>query len=456
MVAFSHTLFAVGWLLAGAAAVAHERFAAVATGVILSPRQYQDHPPEPLDKRQGACSATSHPCNDFGPLSVGICCPNTHYCIIDSSGRPGCCFIGNTLCQSPCDATRYRCNATTTLTTTTNGSTITTASTYLACCARTCTSTSFYKCPTALGTGCCPYGAACGTNNQCFITPTASSPSPSVTIAPPGCTTGQISCAASLGGGCCAASQSCTLVDGGAHCADLPATPTGSDFSVARVDPGLTAGAKAGIAVGVVVGFGLLVGVATWVCLRRRKDRSERGHEHGGGGDGSSRPSRPRGVIGRVVGGSASGVGGGGGREMSEGNSDMMSSSPSAGGGRLGGLAQDYFGPAPAMGPYSEMHSTSGPTTPGLDRGGVPVQPHEPGDIAVPVEIDSLDSRLREARKAPAGLTITSPGSGSNDENDNEVERYELYGSDVGQISPSLPSPYNGALPSPPIDDRYR
>jgi hypothetical protein len=145
---------------------------------------------------------------------------------------------------------------------------------------------------------------------------------------------------------------------------------------------------------------------------------------------------------------------------MSDVNSDVLSSSPSAGvgggGGRgLGGLAQDYFGPAPAVGPYSEpTHSTSGLTTPGVDRGGVPVQPHEPGDIAVPVEIDS---RLRETgRRAPAGLAIASPVSGSHEENDTEIERYELYGSDVGQISPSLPSPYNGGLPSPPIDDRYR
>jgi hypothetical protein len=60
MVAFTHALLAVGWLLIGA--VAHERFAAVPTGVILSPREYRDHPAELLDKRQGGCSPTSHPC----------------------------------------------------------------------------------------------------------------------------------------------------------------------------------------------------------------------------------------------------------------------------------------------------------------------------------------------------------------------------------------------------------
>ncbi|KAK3309125.1 uncharacterized protein B0T15DRAFT_500837 [Chaetomium strumarium] len=481
MVAFTHALLAVGWLLTGAATVAHERFAAVATGVILLPREYHDHPPELLDKRQGGCSPTSHPCNDIGPLGVGHCCPNSHYCIIDDTGQPGCCFIGNTVCQSPCNASQYRCNSTATLTTTTTTTTtttsagtitntntatltITTTSLVPACCGRVCTEPSHYLCPTGLGTGCCPYGAACGSANQCFITPSSSSSPPGsvMTIPPEGCTTGQISCAASLGGGCCGASQSCTLVAGAAHCAALPATPpAGSDFRV-EDDPGLSAGAKAGIAVGVVVGFGLLVGAATWVCLvRRRRERSEEGVGHGDGvGEESSRATRPRGVVGRVLGGStsASGIGarGGGGREMSEANSDVLSSSPSAAGGggrRLDGLAQDYFGPAPAVGPYSETHSTSGLTTPGVDRGGVPVQPHEPGDIAVPVEIDS---RLREARRAPAGLTTASPVSRSHEENDAEIERYELYGSDIGQISPSLPSPYNGGLPSPPIDDRYR
>jgi hypothetical protein len=149
-------------------------------------------------------------------------------------------------------------------------------------------------------------------------------------------------------------------------------------------------------------------------------------------GSSSARP-RPTGVIGRVVGGS-------GGREMSDANSDVMSGS-----GRLAGLAQDYFGPAPGLGPYSDTHSTSAVTTPGVDRGGVPLQPHEPGDIAVPVEIDS---RLREGRRAPpAGLDISHRAGGSHDDGDGE--RFELYGSDVGQISPTLPSPYAGGMPSP-------
>ena len=63
MVALSRGLAAAGWLLAGAAvAVAHERFVAVETGAVLSPRLYQMSPAHPLAKREGACAAGYHPC----------------------------------------------------------------------------------------------------------------------------------------------------------------------------------------------------------------------------------------------------------------------------------------------------------------------------------------------------------------------------------------------------------
>jgi hypothetical protein len=110
-----------------------------------------------------------------------------------------------------------------------------------------------------------------------------------------------------------------------------------------------------------------------------------------------------------------------------------------------GGLVQDYFGPAPAVGPYSETHNTSPMTTPGVDRGGVPLQPHGPGDIAVPVEIDS---RMREEGQTPVGLAIT-PGTNRSRESENARDRYELYGSETGQMSPTWgPSPY-ARMPSP-------
>jgi hypothetical protein len=61
MVAFPGT-FALCWLLASTVAVAHERFAAVQTGLILSPRAYQLSPAQPLEKRQLGCNPGWHTC----------------------------------------------------------------------------------------------------------------------------------------------------------------------------------------------------------------------------------------------------------------------------------------------------------------------------------------------------------------------------------------------------------
>ena len=169
----------------------------------------------------------------------------------------------------------------------------------------------------------------------------------------------------------------------------------------------------------------------TWWCLRRRR-RSRAGSETTGGGT-------VPGVTGRVVGGGLV-------SPMSEeATSDGVSRSGRFGGG--GG--QDYFGARPALGPYSDTPSASGVTTPGVERGGVPLQPNEPGDIAVPVEIDS---RLtREERGVPDDLVVTpDAGAGQTQyqEHDDAQERFELYGSEVG--SPGLPPPDARELPTPP------
>jgi hypothetical protein len=63
-----------------------------------------------------------------------------------------------------------------------------------------------------------------------------------------------------------------------------------------------------------------------------------------------------------------------------------------------GQQAADYFGPAAIAGPYTSDH-TSAVTSPATDRG-VPVSPQSPGDIQVPVEIDSRGHS-----------TATSPGN---------------------------------------------
>ncbi|KAK3904152.1 hypothetical protein C8A05DRAFT_13946 [Staphylotrichum tortipilum] len=437
MVAFPRSpAAAAGWLLllmlahpATAAIAPHPRFAAVETGAVLSPRQYHMSPAHPLRRRQDRCSAGSHPCDEIGPPGANLCCPDTQYCIIDPTdpSKAGCCHIGSR-CNSPCLEAYFECPTVLTLTT---GPSPTTSTSHQ-CCPRTCASTSMYQCASSLGGGCCSFGFRCGSSGHCLSTPAPTS-SVDLSLAPPGCTTGQISCAPTDGGGCCAASQTCTLITGQAHCADNPITPTGSGVSVVSQEDQVSglqgAGAKAGVAVGVVVGAGLIIGAATWWCLRRRRGTG-RGESEG---ESSARP-QPGGLTGRVLGGST-GVPGRG--EMSDATSDVVS--------RNGRLAQDYFSSGPAVGPYSDTYSASGMTTPGVERGGVPLMPHDPADIAVPVEIDS---RLREEER-PAAPSASPPEGSLGDQEKEEVEeRFELYGSEVG--SPSVVSPYLG---SPP-DDR--
>ncbi|KAK3945830.1 hypothetical protein QBC46DRAFT_61453 [Diplogelasinospora grovesii] len=377
---------AAGWLLLTAATTAtaahHPRFQAMETGGqealpgLLSPRYYQASPPTPmakpvaLEKRQTVCSASHHPCNDIG---FAVCCSDDAVCIVNPSTTTAaaCCSIGSN-CGSPCSASEYyQCDSTATITT--GGST--TTSLVAACCPRVCTSTSMFGCPDG---GCCSYGFICGSNKACIATATSSSSvSPVVSAVPPGCTTSQIACASSLSGGCCAVTQSCTLVSGKAACAAL--TPTGSGITpVPSGDGGLSTGAKAGLAIGVVAIAGILIGAATWWWVRRRRQREQ------SEGSSSRRP-RPNGVSGAVI--------GGGGRDMSEVQSDILTSP----GGQLPGITQDYFGPDAAVGPYTETdhHNPSTGTSPGVDRdrGGVPLQPHDPNDFVVPVEIDS---RIRE------------------------------------------------------------
>lgn len=229
--------------------------------------------------------------------------------------------------------------------------------------------------------------------------------------------------------------QSCTLVTGRAHCADAIITPTASGVSRAEDKEEMGAGAKAGIGVGVVCGSGLVIGAITWWCLRRRKVRRQSMSTH--------RP-RPQGVIGAVL---------GAGRDTTDDNSEMVSH-----GGP--GMTQDYFGPDPVIGPYSEFHSPSGGTTPGVDRdrGGVPLIPHGPGDIAVPVEIDSSTPKLPEEPASYSGSRVSIPPPAHPPippPSHNMTEGvFELYGSDFlsvnqGSANQGTPSPVTPLAPSP-------
>lgn len=422
----------IGWLLSTVVTAAqYEPFLPAETGAALSPRFYRATPakPLPLGKRQAQCQQGSHPCDEIGEVGSTACCPDDSYCIVNATAttKAACCPIGST-CDSPCNAQSYQCPAT--VTRTESGSTITT--TGPGCCGRVCTSTSMFGCAKSFGGGCCSYGSVCGTN-ECISTVSASTSSKAlVSQIPEGCTTRQISCASSLGGGCCAVTQTCTLVSGKAHCADAIITPTQSGVVLAEKDQGLSVGTKAGIGVGVVVGCGLIIGAATWWCLRRRRERSEL----------NSQGPRPTNVIGTVLGGS-------GGRYPTDDASEMVSH-----GVPVTGVAQDYFGPDAVHGPYTDFHNDSGFSTPRL--AGVPVQPHGPGDITAPVEIDSHTPGSRqdgEGTPSVGNRTPRSPGSRRPSTqppiNESTEPRYELYGSDYLDPNAIIPSPITPTTPSP-------
>jgi hypothetical protein len=184
--------------------------------------------------------------------------------------------------------------------------------------------------------------------------------------------------------------------------------------------PGLDTGEKAGIAVGAVVGIGLVVGLATWRVLRRSTWRAA---------EGSASGSRTL-----TVGTASSPTRRDGPPEMTSSTTDI----PSPNGG-LRGLTADYFGPIAVPGPFTESGAEAGlpdslvTTPPGgnnRDRA-VPREPHSPDDIAAPVEIDS-GTRQRNVSETIAG-------------------RFELYGSErTSPYSEETTSPYDMVSPYSP------
>jgi len=201
----------------------------------------------------------------------------------------------------------------------------------------------------------------------------------------------------------------CTQVSGEGYCAQ--ATPTQSDATIIDGDDSdneLSDGAKAGIGVGVVVGASIIIGGLTWMCLRKRKrQRSTIGPSASGDGDGNGPPR--------------------------DGMTDISGSHARS------GLTQDYFGPDPATGPYTEPAS-SRVTSPGRDAA-VPMHAQSPGDIAAPVEIDST-TRDGSDMLSP----MSSPSLYQTPLSDTINGRFELYGNDSA-ITPDRPL---SIVPTPP------
>lgn len=346
-----------------------------------------------------------------------MCCENTKYCIINSTSLAvECCALGST-CGGPCSPDAYFSLSTTTQTT--SGATST--ATLEVCAARACTST-HYLCPSSMGGGCCAYGQDCLSGGQCLAPSTASSSSgPAVaTMIPSGCSRqGDTTCASD--GRCCGAGYACTTVSSQPMCAETSPSsatssgpaPTGPGISVVPPSRGLSTGARAGIAVGVVVAAALAIGAATWLCIRRRRSSGRStttGNELGsnvGAGGGMTRLA----AAGRHESddGGLRAYGPSSGPHMSEAD---VSSSRGGGAGPLGGLANDYFGPAAANGPYTTpdgyLHDAgTGGAGPGADPqdylartsvrgdGGTP---HGPDDIASAVEMGSGKPSLRRKK----------------------------------------------------------
>ncbi|KAM0264471.1 hypothetical protein ACHAQJ_000662 [Trichoderma viride] len=274
-----HVLSLSGVAIASAAQNRYAALPIIPEG--LTPRYFIDRS-HPLAKREGSCGDNSHSCLDIG--HGDSCCDNNSYCYINTSNEPKCCGIGLTCASdNPCPASAVRCTVTTTLTfsrtsspskTSAKESTITSTSTTTGCCGRACPNTSQYLCAKTLGGNCCSFNANCEAGGGCVFTKT--NVPPGLSPAADGCTTSQFRC--SDGNGCCDNGETCTSFSGSAYCSTATGGPTstlvadaGSGSSSSSFSGGLSAGAQAGIAVGAVVGGGLIVAAAAWFYFRRRR-----------------------------------------------------------------------------------------------------------------------------------------------------------------------------------------
>ncbi|KAI3333543.1 hypothetical protein F4824DRAFT_235324 [Ustulina deusta] len=227
------------------------------------------------------CDAGFHSCVEAN--APGTCCPNDRYCYLDENWAAKCCALGVQCEGSLCAADQLYCNATSATTipaappTAHSGNTVTSLvsrTTYAACCNRACSEASF-SCESAFGGQCCPYEYKCGTGSACIADPAPATTTAVSTIVPeipPGCTTSQITCAETDGGGCCNTGSVCTFQTIGAATSNVcaPDPTLGDDGGSSG---GLSGGAKVGIGVGVAVGAALVIAAVTWVCVRRRRKR---------------------------------------------------------------------------------------------------------------------------------------------------------------------------------------
>ncbi len=291
------------------------------------------------------------------PLGVGLdtgngdqCCDNDAYCFVSTSGESRCCPLGsNCVADTPCSSKSYYCTriATTSLS---SASAATAANaTETGCCGRSCPQPQYYLCPAALGGNCCPYGSECRADGNC-VAPISSS-STTTTATTTGTSTTPVSPTVYCPSGRCV----------GTTAAEPPPPPSGGG--------GLSAGTQTGIAVTVVAGTGVIVGMLWWLWILRRRTKA--------------RGAAPR----------------AGTTGVSEVPGDDV---PEAAGCFGIGAAVPSFAARP-----------------------VPSQPNAPGDIQSPVEIDSAVPEENAPGKVESSSMVRQPAAES------VVEVHELEGTEV-------------------------
>ncbi|KAI1434327.1 hypothetical protein GGR50DRAFT_695266 [Xylaria sp. CBS 124048] len=376
-------------------------------------------------QRTNQCPAGSHSCVEAN--APGSCCPNDRYCYLDQSWAPKCCELGVKCPGSPCGPDELYGNFTSTATvpfhssTTTSGGSLVTSllsySTFAACGDRPCHATMF-QCETFYGGQCCGYGYKCALDSQCITDPVPSTTMSTVAFEiPSGCAaTSQFSC--TDGGGCCNSGEVCTFqsiapATSSPVCSPMPSKSSG----------GLSTGAKAGVGVGVALGAALVIGAATWLCIRRRwlsgvTDTNAAAHGLQG----------IAGVMGRNTPGS-----------VHTGPATVLSEPTSASPYpplHDHGRAYSYLGPDAVAGPFTEdspdpysEHATTPPTAPLLSdnyngQAATPgSMPFHPDHIMRPVEMSSADPPIGSEVEGETGDAKTQIAGESGRPN---TEIYEL------------------------------